>query len=58
MKKSAHNFRTKEEKFLRLYSEWQETRRVDLQRQCISLLGELQSMNPRYNIRREFQHAF
>jgi len=58
MKKSARNFRTKAEKLLRLYSQWQETRRADIQRQCLSLLGELQAIEPQFSLRREFQNAF
>ncbi len=58
MKKSAHSFRTKAKKLLRLYSEWQATRQEDVQRQCLSLLGELQAIDPRFNLRGEFQHAF
>ncbi|HXV27636.1 MAG TPA: hypothetical protein VD913_01590 [bacterium] len=58
MKGSARNFKSKAEKLLRLYSLWQETRRDDLQRRCLGLLGEILNREPRFNLRQEFKEAF
>lgn len=58
MKKNVRSFHVKARKLLRLYSEWQETRRSDIQRQCLSLLGELQNIEPQFSLRREFRNAF
>jgi len=58
MKGNARKFRDKEKKFLKLYSQWQETRREDLQRRCLWLLREILALDPRFSIRSEFQGAF
>jgi len=58
MKGNARRFKTKAKKLLRLYSLWQETRREDIQRQCLGLLGEILIREPRFNLRQEFQEAF
>lgn len=55
---NARNLRTKQKKLLQLYSLWQETHREDLQRKWLSLLGEVLSIDPSFNLRREFQMAF
>ena len=58
MKGNARKFRAKEKRLLRLYSQWQETRREDLQRRCLGLLGEIVAIHPTFSLRHEFQRAF
>ncbi|MCB9799547.1 MAG: hypothetical protein H6757_02170 [Candidatus Omnitrophica bacterium] len=58
MKNDIRKFRTKEKKFLQLYSLWQETRRCEIQRRCLGLLGEIIRMKPQFSLRREFEVAF
>lgn len=58
MRRVVHSFRTKEKRFLRLYSLWQETRREDLQKKCFRLLGEMIRMKPGFSLRSEFEIAF
>lgn len=55
---NARKFREKSDKLLRLYSLWQETRREEIQRQCLMLLGEILIQDPSFSLRREFQKAF
>ena len=50
--------RTLERKFLRLYSAWQETHRLELVIAWMTLLGELLKLNPGFSIRQPFQQAF
>ena len=58
MKKIVRSFRTKEKRFLQLYSLWQETRREDLQKNCLGLLGEIVRLKPGFSLRSEFETAF
>ncbi len=58
MKKIVRSFRTKEKRFLQLYSLWQETRREDLQKKCLGLLGEIVRLKPGFSLRSEFETAF
>ena len=58
MKGNARKFRAKEKRLLQLYSLWHETRREEIQRRCLGLLGELLSLEPRFSLRHEFQLAF
>ena len=58
MRGSARKFRAKERRLLQLYSQWQETRRVDLQKRCLGLLREILSLEPRFSLRGEFDQAF
>ena len=58
MKESARKFHAKAKKLLRLYSLWHETHSDAVQRQCLRLLGEVLSLEPHFNLRREFQKAF
>lgn len=58
MKKNARRFRTKERRLLQLYSQWQETRRYDLQERWMGLLGEMLAVRPGFSLRKEFQRAF
>jgi len=58
IKSMARSFRSKEKRFLQLYSLWQETRREDIQKQCLGLLGELMRINPGFSLRSEFTAAF
>jgi len=58
MKNTVRSFRTKEKRFLQLYSLWQETRREDLQKECYRLLGEMVRLKPGFSLRSEFQTAF
>ncbi len=51
-------FRVMERRFLRLYSAWQETHRLELAQGCIKLLGELLKLNPSYSLRHPFERAF
>lgn len=57
-RENARNLRAKEKKLLQLYSMWQETHQEDLQKKWLSLLGEVLSVDPSFNLRREFQMAF
>ena len=54
----ARKFRFLERKFLRLYSAWQETHRLELAAQWLILIGELLKLNPQYSFRFPFQRAF
>jgi hypothetical protein len=47
-----------EKKFLRFYSAWQETHRLEFADRWMNLLGELMKLNPRYSVRHPFEHAF
>lgn len=58
MKESVRKFRTKEKKLLQLYSLWHETHRDDVQRKCITLLGQIVAVNPSFSLRHGFQKAF
>lgn len=58
MNESVRKFRAKERKLLRLYSLWHETHRDDLERQCLTLLGEILAVQPQFKLRNEFQSAF
>ena len=58
MKESVRRFRAKESKLLRLYSLWHETHRDDIERQCLTLLGEILAVQPQFKLRNEFQNAF
>ena len=57
-RKFRHKFRSVEKKFLKLYSAWQETHRVELAAQSMKLFGVLQRLNPHYSVRDLFQQAF
>ncbi len=57
-KGSARRFRVKAEKLLRLYSLWQETRREDIRRQCLKLLGQIVAADPSFTLRGQFRNAF
>lgn len=50
--------RSIERKFLRLYSAWQETHRLEFAYGWMRLLGELERLNPRYSVRHPFDQAF
>ena len=58
IKSMARSFRSKEKRFLQLYSLWQETRREDIQKRCLGLLGELVKIKPGFSLRGEFKGAF
>lgn len=58
MKGNARRFHAKARRLMRLYSEWHETHRDDLQHKCMSLLSEILTVDPRFCLRREFQRAF
>ncbi len=58
MRHSPRSFRTKEKRFLQLYSLWQETRREEVQKKCLGLLGQLVQMKPGFSLRGEFKAAF
>jgi len=58
MKKSVRKTRLKAKRLLQLYSLWQETRREEVEKECLGLLGEILAVNPKFSLRKEFQHAF
>lgn len=58
MKGNVRKFQSKAKRLMRLYSLWHETHREDLQQKCIHLLSEILAVEPRFNLRREFQKAF
>lgn len=58
MRGNARNLRAKERKLIQLYSLWHETRQESVQRKWISLLSEVLSVDPSFNLRREFVVAF
>ncbi len=58
MKRNVRRFQVKARRLLKLYSRWQETRNEDVQRQCLSLLGEILAIDPKFSLRRAFQDAF
>lgn len=58
MKGNARKFRAKARRLLRLYSQWHETHREDLQRKCVLLLSEIQAVEPRFSLRNVFDKAF
>jgi len=55
---NARKFRAKANRLLRLYSLWHETNRGEIRRECLHLLSEILSVDPRFNLRQEFQKAF
>jgi len=58
MRESVRKSRLKAKKLLQLYSLWQETRREEVEKECLGLLGEILAVNPKFSLRRQFQHAF
>jgi len=58
MSYKLRKLRVLERKFLRTYSAWQETHRLELADAWLSLLGELLRLNPRFSVRHPFQQAF
>ncbi|HLD70107.1 MAG TPA: hypothetical protein VJA17_05010 [Candidatus Omnitrophota bacterium] len=57
-RESARKFRAKERRLLKLYSLWQETRREEVQRQCLGLLMQIMALKPHFSLRHEFDKAF
>ena len=58
MRGSVRNLRAKERRLIQLYSLWHETHQEELEQQCLKLLGEIMTAEPRFSLRREFQQAF
>lgn len=58
MSGQIRKFRFLERKFLRLYSAWQETHRLELAQESLRLLGRILQLNPHYSVRQPFQQAF
>ena len=58
MRGNARKFQAKARRLLRLYSLWHETHREEIHRRCVRLLGEILLVEPRFNLRRQFQKAF
>ena len=58
MKGNARSLRAKARRLMRLYSLWHATHREDLQRKCVVLLSEIMAVEPRFNLRSQFQKAF
>ena len=58
MKGNARNLRAKEKKLIQLYSLWHETHQDAVQKKWISLLGEVLTVDPSFNLRQEFRMAF
>ncbi|MBI3307093.1 MAG: hypothetical protein HYZ84_04740 [Candidatus Omnitrophica bacterium] len=58
MRVSVRRFRAKQRQLMRLYSLWQETKREDIQRQFLWILGEILAVKPSFNLWNEFKKAF
>ena len=59
MRENVHSLvRAKERRLLRLYSLWHTTYAEGIRQKCLSLLGEIVSMDPAFSLRGEFQAAF
>ncbi len=58
MTRKLRKLRVLERRFLKCYSAWQETHRLEFADAWMKLLGELLSLNPRYSARHPFQQAF
>lgn len=58
MRGSVRNLRAKERKLIQLYSLWHETHQEAVQKKWISLLGEVLSNDPAFNLRHKFTKAF
>lgn len=58
MRSKIRRLRARERKFLRLYSAWQETHRIELVESWNKLLAEILYLNPAYSFRHAFEQAF
>lgn len=58
MKTKLRKVHAFERQFLRLYSSWQETHRVELAFAWMAILGEILKLYPGYSIRETFRQAF
>lgn len=58
MHRSLRKLRLLERKFLKCYSAWQETHRLEFAEEWLRHLGELLRLNPGYSARHPFQQAF
>lgn len=58
MKDSVRRLRAKQRQLLRLYSLWQETKREDIQRKFLWVLGEILAVKPGFSLWNEFKKAF
>ncbi|MBI3314306.1 MAG: hypothetical protein HYZ83_08740 [Candidatus Omnitrophica bacterium] len=58
MKGSVRRLRARQRQLLRLYSLWQETKREDVQRQFLRILGGILAVKPGFNLFDEFKKAF
>ncbi|MBI4115709.1 MAG: hypothetical protein HY447_03940 [Candidatus Omnitrophica bacterium] len=58
MLRKHRNLRSLEGEFLRFYSAWQETHRMEFADRWMRLLGELLRLNPSYSVRHPFDRAF
>ncbi len=59
MRGNVHSrIRMKARRLLRLYSLWHETHQEGYEKKYLSLLGEILSVDPAFNPRRDFQIAF
>lgn len=46
----TRKFRCLERKFRRIYSAWEETRRVEFAAQWLALIGEILRLNPSFSV--------
>jgi len=58
MTANVRKCKNKADRLLRLYSLWHETKRDEIRREFLTLLREVLALNPRFNLRHEFQKAF
>ncbi|MFZ5801850.1 MAG: hypothetical protein ACOY3K_01890 [Candidatus Omnitrophota bacterium] len=58
MKRSGKSLQSKARRLLRLYSRWNTTRDGQMQQECLTLLSEIMTEQPRFNLRRIFSGAF
>ena len=58
MSRRLRKLRSLENQLLRVYSAWQETHRLELADQWMTVVGELLKIKPGYSVRQPFQQAF
>ena len=58
MRGNVRSLRAKEKRLIQLYSLWHETHQDSVQKKWISLLGEVLTIDPSFNLRQEFRMAF
>ena len=58
MGRNLRKLRVLERRFLKCYSAWQETHRLEFAHEWLHWVGELLRLNPSYSVRHPFQQAF